>query len=223
MRSFVIGGVLAAAVLWPATAVAPVAAAASRNPCASWSSRFFPPRTIRVWVKANGGYVVERDFRAYVAEVMAAGAWPDAKYRPDASLEAGALAIKQYAWYEVLRRPCDRTFRGQPYDIENGGIHQLWRPKGGLIEPTKRQFRAVAATWWDHIEKHGRFIRTGWTGSGGRCGEVRDGWHLYEDGVTACARQGKTYRQIVRLYYGPRYRLITAKPWRHPELTGVTR
>ena len=216
MRSFVLGGVIALAIVWPGAVVAPAAAHATRTPCSTWNSRYFPPPSVRVLVKAHGGYVVERDFRTYVAEVMAAGAWPASK--PWASLVAGAQAIKQYAWWEVLHRPCDRSWKGQPYDIVNGGEHQLWRPKSGLREPSRVQVRAVEAAWLTSIRKHGRFIRTGWTGTGGRCGDVVDGWHLYEDGVTDCARRGYSWQRIQRVYYGPRFDRVTAKPWRHPEL-----
>lgn len=208
IRSFVMGGVVAFASLWPASAGGADTGAA-RNPCASWDSRWVPPPTIRVLVKAHGGYVVKRPFRQYVAEVMAAGAWPGTK--PAASLAVGALAIKQYAWWEVLHRPCDRVWKGRAYDIENGGIHQLWRPRSGLRTPTRTQYAAVDETWAYHITKRGRFLRTGWTGTGGSCASYTDGFHAYEDGITDCARRGWTWQRIVRAYYQPHYALIRAR------------
>jgi len=208
-RAFVLGGVVAFASLWPAAAgTADGATRAPRNPCASWGSRWVPPPTIRVLVKAGGGYVVRRDFATYVAEVMAAGAWPG---HPPASAAVGALAVKQYAWWEVLHRPCDRTWKGQAYDIVNGGEHQLWRPRTGLRTPSSAQRRAVAETWQYHITKRGRFIRTGWTGSGGRCASHTDGWHAYEDGIRDCAQRGWSWQRIVRAYYSPHYELHRAR------------
>lgn len=179
------------------------------NKCARWHSLFVPPPSIRVYVKANGGYVVDRPFRTYVLEVAAAGAWPSTK--PMESLKAGMLAIKQYAWYEVVRRPCDRlTPHGEPYDIVNGGEHQLWRPKTGLVKWTKKQEEALDFTWRMSLRKpshgkHWRFFRTGWTGESGR-----DGWHLYEDTVTKLAMKHCGFWCILDYEYGD-YKLVTAK------------
>jgi hypothetical protein len=179
------------------------------NKCARWHSLFVPPPSVRVYVKRHGGYVVDRPFRTYVLEVAAAGAWPGTK--PMESLKAGLLAIKQYAWYEVVHRPCDRlTPSGQPYDIVNGGEHQLWRPKSGLRHWNKRQAIAVDAIWRMSVRKpshgnHWRFFRTGWTGTSGR-----DGWHLYEDTVTRLARDGYSFRRILKYEYGS-YKLVVSK------------
>lgn len=206
VRGFVLGGVIAFAALWPAHAVAPVAAAGkARHSCAAWHSRTVPPPTIRIWVKKGRGTIVKRNFRRYVAEVMAAGAWPG---KPFVSARVGALVIAQFAWWETLHRPCDRKLRGKPYDIENGGAHQLWRRKDGLRKPSRAQFAAVDSILGMSIRKHGRFIRTGWNGGGGRCGKIRDGWHVGEDAVRDCARRGKTFEQIIRIYYSPRYELV---------------
>lgn len=179
---------------------------ASRTHCTAWNSRFTPPDTIRVLLPHNS-HIVEVPLKTYVLRVMAAGAWPGNK--PLASLQAGSIAIKQYAWYEILHWTPDKMKGNRCYDIRNGGAQgQLYRPKTGLRNWNRRQRLAVESTWNWSIRKNDRLFRTGWRGYGGKCGSMVDGWHLFEDGVTDCARKGKNLKQILRIYYGPRYKLI---------------
>ena len=74
------------------TSPEPVAAGS----CTGWTSTVTPPNKIRV-LRTRKGVVETVDFRKYVARVMASGEWPSRLKM--ATLEAGALATKQYAWY----------------------------------------------------------------------------------------------------------------------------
>jgi peptidoglycan hydrolase-like amidase len=160
-----------------------------------------PPATIRVFrMHRRGSKVRSRVdtvwFKTYVARVMASGAWP--AYKPMESLKVGAIAIKQYAWYLILHHQRGYSLRGQCYDIRDGD--QLYRPP---FQVHSRILKAVNATWDVRLIKNDRFIRTGWSGSGGRCAQFTDGWHLPEDGISACAREGWSWRRIVRKYMAP--------------------
>ena len=97
-------GRLAAAVLFasmawlPTVSSPPVVHAAV---CTGWSSTTTPPPTIRV-LRTSGpasGYIQTVDFKTYVKVVMPAE-WPPA-WLPEV-LRAGAVAIKQYAWYYTM-------------------------------------------------------------------------------------------------------------------------
>lgn len=205
VRSFVIGGVIAVAMLWPSQAVAPVAASGGCEGSA-WS-RHVPPKTIRVWVP-HRHTIWKPTFREYILRVMSAGAAP--AYLPDASLRVMALAIQQYAWYEALHPSEDKRKRAGCYDIKNGGSEgqYVW-PYSGLRPYTKRQEAAVdevlgytlwkprdGGVWW--------FPRIGWRdGYGGRCGSHIDRWHIPEDEVTACANAGWGWKRIIRAYLSP--------------------
>jgi hypothetical protein len=182
---------------------------AHRTHCTAWKSHYTPPDTIRVLLPYNSN-IVEVPLKTYVLRVMAAGAWPGTK--PIASLRAGAIAIKQYAWHEILHWTPDKMKRNRCYDIRNGGDEGLlYRPKTGLVHWNKKQLSAVESTWYWSIRKNDRLFRTGYRGYGGKCGSMVDGWHLFEDGVTDCARRGKTLKQILDIYYGPRYKLVIKK------------
>ena len=75
--------------------------------CTGWRSDRRPPETIRVLraKKRTGvpadivGTVEEVPFREYVGVVLAAE-WPS--HYPLETLKAGALAVKQYAWYYTI-------------------------------------------------------------------------------------------------------------------------
>jgi len=186
---------LALALLTTAPSAEPVNEYGYAPSCARWTSRTTPPRTIRVF-RADLHRVDRVPFRLYVQRVMASGAWP--AYKPMESLNDGAIVVKQYAWYEALRG--HRTGWGQCFDIRDGGWGQYYRSD---VTVHSRIRRAVRATWPISLRKNGRFFRTGWRGYGGRCGQVVNGWHLFEDGVTDCARRGMGWRHILRVYLDP--------------------
>lgn len=123
----------------------------------------------------------------YVAAVMASGAWPNRVWE---SAKVGALAIRQYATWTVLHT-C-RTWKGHRYDISDSEqyLRPSVRPRSLLPVRTLRAVRLMAGV---SLTKHGRHIRTGW--SGGTCS---DGWHLCEDTVRGLAQRGLGWRGIVR-------------------------
>lgn len=178
-------------------AVAPVqgADAVPRDPeggCRQHASYRVPPTRLSVFrIHRRGSAVparVERWlFRDYVAAVAESGAWPAGK--PMESLKVGVIAIKQYAWWQVMHT-C-RAFRGRTFAITDSEqfLSRGMRP-GHRAHSRIR--RAIDATWDVSLRKRGRFFRTGWSG-----GHIEDGWHLGEDTVTALARRGWHWRRIV--------------------------
>jgi hypothetical protein len=177
---------------------APVAAGSS---CTGWTSQSVPPRTIRV-LRTQSGRIEKVDFRRYVAEVMASGEWPGRLHQ--ATLEAGAVATKQYAWYYAMRghhRPGYRV-GARCYDVRDDTMDQLYRPERAF--PTVSQQRAIDATWALTLRKSGRFFLTGYrAGVSPQCAADANGWKLYGRSVEACARQGWSSRRVQRTYLGP--------------------
>ncbi len=140
---------------------------------------------------------VERwSFARYVGAVMESGAWPR---RPRASGIAGAIAIKQYAWWMVLHHTRGYSWHGRCYDIRDGD--QYLRKGVRPTDPLSRRTRSVIRVSW-HIRllkghSH-RFFRTGWTG-----GSCRDRWHLCEDSISARARQGWSWHRLLHWALDP--------------------
>jgi hypothetical protein len=184
-------------------APAPVRAGSS---CTGWTSRTLPPRSIRV-LRSSSGQVEKVRFRHYVAEVMASGEWPGRLHA--ATLEAGALAVKQYAWYYAMRghHRAGNVSHGRCYDVRDDTQDQLYHPVSA--RPSLSQQRAVDATWPLTLRKFGRFFLTGYrAGDTKHCAADANGWKLYERSVEACARKGWSRQRILRTYLGPGLRSV---------------
>lgn len=178
-----------------ATVTAPTVAAAGG--CNSWSSTTRPPDYIRVL--RNGSGRVERvPFRQYVVTVMGKE-WPS--YLPQQVIEAGAIAVKQYAWFHALGGG-RMSSRGQCFDVTDGVGDQLYKPGRSRVTPD--HYAAINATWGIRLLKNGQLFMTGYrTGFGANCGRDATGWKLYARSATKCAKRGMRYQQILRTYYGP--------------------
>jgi len=181
----------------------PVAAAAS---CTGWTSKASPPQTIRV-LRTRSGRVDKVDFRRYVAEVMASGEWPSRLNM--ATLEAGALATKQYAWYYALKghHRAHYVSRGKCYDVRDDTMDQLFRPERAT--PTRRQWQAIDKTWDLTLRKSGRFFLTGYrAGSTRTCAADANGWKLYAQSVNSCAKRGWSSTRILNRYLNPNLSVV---------------
>ena len=141
---------------------------------------------------------------------MASGEWPGRLHMT--TLEAGAVATKQYAWYYALKGHHRSGFRrnGRCYDVRDDTMDQLFRPE--RARPTKRQLRAIEATWGLTLRKNGRFFLTGYrAGTAQRCAADANGWKLYARSVQACARKGWSRQRVQRAYLSPNLSFVWAE------------
>jgi hypothetical protein len=199
-------GALAFATVLTSISVIDGRPAAAGSSCTGWTNQVIPPRTIRV-LRTDIGRVQRVPFRRYVAEVMASGEWPSRLHM--VTLEAGAVATKQYAWYYAMRGHHRPNYRhnGRCYDVRDDTADQLFRPE--RARPSGRQTRAIDATWGLTLRKFGRFFLTGYRAGGvSSCAGDANGWKLYALSVEACARQGWSRQRIQRTYLGPRLSFV---------------
>ncbi len=190
-------GLLLAAFLAALTAAPgspPPAAAAS---CSSWSSDTQPPPTIRVFRNASGA-VDTVDFRAYVKNVLSRewiGSWTTE------SLRSGALAVKNYAWYQVLHwRGYVAAAGGQCFDVFDTTRDQVYDPS---LPTWAGAASAVDATWATLALKAGRIFPTYYNAGTPHeaCGANANGWKLYQWGTQGCGLAGRSAAQIMAIYY----------------------
>ena len=183
-RLLLLGGLATLAIAAPLTPMAstPVEAGSCGT---AWDSRTQPPRTIKV-LRTQTGRVDTVGFRMYVAVVMASGEFPT--WLPEAVLEVGATAVKQYAWYHALEghhRPGYRS-HGVCYDVRDDTMDQLYRPERATPQPN--QLEAIDATWGLTLRKNGRFFLTGYrAGTEDKCARDADGWRIYTRSAMHCA------------------------------------
>jgi len=202
-----LGLLIVLSVLFPAAAIdaLPVDAGSS---CTGWQSRVEPPASIRVLRK--DGRVEKVEFRRYVAVVMGSGEWP--YWMPQAALEAGAVAVKQFAWYHARAGYHRRSYynaRGHCYDVRDGTRDQLYRPERARIRDN--MLRAIDTTWATSLLRNGKFILTQYrSGKRNPCGSDADGRKLFQKSVVDCARRGWNANRILARYYGPNLSIVRA-------------
>jgi hypothetical protein len=191
--------------------------------CTGWKSTKTPPATIRVLraKKRQGvprrvvGTVEEVPFREYVGVVLAAE-WPD--HYPLEALKAGALAVKQYAWYYsiVYRGGEVRLEDGEMacYDVQDTTVDQVYYPEHWA--PSAKHLRAIGSSWPLTVRKFraaagsSTFFLTGYrSGASVPCGRDADGWKLYQQSVRRCGLDGLRMRDILRTYLEPRLEIVT--------------
>ncbi len=200
----ILGAMFALSVLAVPQVVSPAPVAAGSS-CTGWTSSTRPPRTIKV-LDSRSGKVETVAFRKYVKKVMASGEWPG-RLRM-ATLEAGALVTKQYAWYYAMKgnhRP-HYVHSGRCYDVTDHTDDQLYKR---YARPNARQKQAVDKTWGLSLRKSGRFFLTGYrAGVSSTCAADANGWKLYARSVEACAEKGWSSQRIIKAYLDPNLRVV---------------
>jgi hypothetical protein len=174
--------------------VAPTAAAS----CSGWTSQSEPPPKIRVFRHATGA-VETVDFHAYSKNVLSRewiGSWTTE------SLRSGALAVKHYAWYQVLHWRGGLNTEGACFDVRDDTYDQVYDPSKGTWAGA---VVAVDATWGTRVLKNGSIFPTYYNAGSAyeACGANATGWKLWQWGSQACGLAGKTAAEIMVIYYYP--------------------
>jgi hypothetical protein len=191
-----------AAMPWLGTT--PRVAAAS---CSGWTSQTQPPTTIRVFRHVSGA-VETVDFRTYTKNVLSRewiGSWTTE------SLRSGALAVKHYAWYQVLHWRGGVNGAGQCFDLRDDTIDQVYDPS----KPTwSSASAAVDATWATRVLKNGAIFPTYYNAGAMNeaCGANANGWRMNQWGTQGCGLAGRTAAEIVLIYYYPGVTVTDAPP-----------
>lgn len=197
------------AVLLPVASIDAPSVSSATNSCTGWSSRDVPPETIRVG--RRDGSVETVEFRTYVGVVMAKE-WPG--WVPEEAREAGAVAVKQFAWFHSLEGAHRSNYvnaQGKCYDVTDGTADQLYRPEE--VSPGEKIWRVVDRTWGLSVRKAGYFFLTGYrTGDSKVCASDVDGYRLYAKSVINCAYDGWSRKQIQSAYYAPNVTFHWATP-----------
>lgn len=166
---------------------------AHQSRCTVWNSRLVPPKTIRVY-RVREGRVDNVSFKTYVYRV-ASSEW--GRSQPFQLQRAGAVAVKQYAWYHILRYR-GGMFRGRCFDVKDTTADQIYKVKTPPIETV----RAVNSTWGIAVYRQGQFIMTGYrSGFSRRCASDVTGYKLFARSSRSCAHRGWSAEQILSRYY----------------------
>lgn len=192
-----VASVLAAITL--SAALAPMAvptAASAAGECGAQASETVPPPTIRVYRTATGA-VDSVDFMTYVKNVLSRE-W--ISYWTTESLRSGALAVKNYAWYQVIHWRGYTSSAGQCFDVFDSTRDQLYDPSRPTYAPMAA---AVDATWGTLAHKNGRIFATYYNAGQAleACGARANGWQMFQWGTQACGLDGRSAAEIMAIYY----------------------
>ncbi len=194
--------ILATAVLAVATLLGGLVPGAlprvAASSCTGWTSESSPPPTIRVYRHVSGN-VDTVDFKTYAKNVLSRewiGSWTTE------SLRSGALAVRNYAWYQVLHWRGGVNADGQCFDLRDDTWDQVY-------DPSQRTWSTAAAavddTWSWRVYKSGHIFPTYYNAGdiGEACGANANGWKAYQWGTQACGLNGLSASEIILTYYYP--------------------
>jgi hypothetical protein len=178
--------------------------------CTGWTSETLPPTTIRV-LRTEGdaaGSVQVVPFRDYVNVVMAAEWGPS---NPTEALKAGAVAVKEYAWYRAMVWRGKSADDGSCYDVADSTLDQVYAPERRTPSPALAA--AVDSTWETSVRKAGHLFATHYQGGADvACAADADGRWLFQTSAMRCARDGMTAEAILGAYYWPDVEIVGAGP-----------
>jgi hypothetical protein len=171
-----------------------------------WTSQKETPPIIRVYM-TGPGQVEDYSFQFYTEHVLP-NEWSGDN--PEAALQAGAEAIRDYAWYFVLNGSKGTAASVDPcsFDVDDSTAYQNFVPSAPTYTSTDD---AVTSTATIAFTKNGAVPETSFcsnfvTGCGAdspgdTCGEDANGTSMSQIGSVACANGGKTWQQILGIYY----------------------
>jgi peptidoglycan hydrolase-like amidase len=188
-----------------------------------WTSQKETPPIIRVYMTGTGD-VVDYSFEFYEEHVLP-NEWSGDN--PEAALQAGAEAIRDYAWYFVLNGSKGTTANANvnpcTFDVDDSTAYQNFEPSAPTYTSTDD---AVTSTATTVFAQNGVIPETSYcsnlsTGCGAdspadTCGKDANGTTMSQIGSVACADNGDTWQEILGFYYYSGYSLtndLTAYPF----------
>ncbi|MBI5728512.1 MAG: hypothetical protein HY984_02040 [Candidatus Magasanikbacteria bacterium] len=164
-----------------------------------------PPKYIKVAIHENGpdgkpnkdGQVIKTetvDFDFYVKHVLPSewiSSWSQE------SLKAGAMAVRNYAWYWIL---AGGKYPQYGADVDNSTNTQVYIPTFSKLSTDGAIDAIATAGWTQNGAISQSFYCAGSYGAGGTC-PVAPGNSMTQWGSAYWADQGKDYQWILNYYY----------------------
>ena len=115
---------------------------------------------------------------------------------PDAALDVGAVAVKQYAWYHAFIHP-KWSSRGYAFDLLDNTCDQYYRDNSA----DQRTDVALARTWFTVLTRNSALFPLYYRALVEQCGTSADCLGQVESAQLASA--GKSAADILAYYYSP--------------------
>ncbi len=150
------------------------------------------PSAILVY-RVQLGRVEQVNFKTYTKNVLP-NEWITSW--PTESLNAGAMAVKSYAWYWALHST-RKTSWGACYDVRDDTGDQVYKP-GSAASSTSA---AVDRTWGTRMTRSGNILQAHYCSTTTACGAWVSGNWMSQYGSRDLAAGGSGYQSILRHYY----------------------
>ncbi len=150
------------------------------------------PSTILVY-RVGLGRVDRVAFKTYVKNVLPnewVSSWPNA------SLDAGAMAVKSYGWYWALHST-RKTSGGACYDVRDDTADQVYKPSSAKTSTSS----AVDRTWSTRMTRSGNILSAHYCSTTTACSAWVDGNWMSQNGSRDLANAGQGYSTILHHYY----------------------
>jgi hypothetical protein len=189
-----------------ATSIAPTATGGCGSNSSGWTSQTQAPPSIRVYLtgvhgSTNAGQVITYDFTFYQDHTLPNEWIPS---WPESALEAGAVAVRDYAWYFVVHGSKGTSY-GNPnpcsFDVDDSTDYQNFDP----FAPTYSSTNDAVNTTSDYLYTNNSKIpeteyNSGYQGEA--CGNETVSGSMSQWGTQACASDGDSWKEILSIYYG---------------------
>lgn len=181
-----------------------------------YSSQTVPPPYIRVAIRANGsdgkpdpkGVIIRTDtvdFDFYVKHVLPQE-WIPSWHKE--SLKAGAMAVKEYAWYWVNK---GGKYPSNSADVDNSVNSQVYNPNISYSSTDTAVDNTVVNGWYQNgAIFQSEYCAAAYSSSSSQCGVNK----MSQWGSKYWADNGKTYTWILNYYYSPAPTYFTIIPQR---------
>jgi hypothetical protein len=116
--------------------------------------------------------------------------------------KAGAQAVKQYAWFHVLRWRGGK-YNGECYDVKDTTADQLYANKP-LESIPLRVKKSVNATWSWRLWRGDKFVHSGYRRGQDIACAADAGFKLFVRSSRKCAQRGWSAERILKTYYTAR-------------------
>jgi Stage II sporulation protein len=164
-----------------------------------WTSQTKEPPAIRVYMTGTGR-VSKYDFQFYEEHVLPNEWIPSWK---EDSLEAGAVAVRDYAWFFVVNGSKGTASGADPcsFDVDNTTRYQNFVPGNATYASTNTAVTHTAPYLYTHDSKIPELgYNSGFQGE--KCGDETVAGSMSQWGTQACALAGDSWQKILQIYYG---------------------
>ncbi|HEV2377843.1 MAG TPA: carboxypeptidase regulatory-like domain-containing protein, partial [Streptosporangiaceae bacterium] len=180
----------------PRTGAAPKVPGGCGHNSSGWTSQTKEPPTIRVYL-TGPGTVITYDYSFYEKHVLP-NEWI-ASWLP-ASLEAGAVAVRDYAWFFVVNGSKGTASGYNPcaFDVDDTTAYQRFIPGA----PTYTSTDSAVDTTADYLFTHNSKIpETSFNAGPATCGGGEPADTMSQNGSQVCAQGGDSFGKILGIYY----------------------